>query len=738
MEELRSMWRSRKADDVVLGDQRWAQVDKKARSLAGKYRSLGGGDGYGVRSSDDVIGFLACIMIGAPWCPAGEPAVEDDQRRQGKRYPPDALYVLTTSGSTGEPKEIIGSAAMTVERLKWASGPILRRTPVVFVDSIAEMLQVLVSRVVLGGRLTHLFEDCARLGAERLTLTPSLLAIALRTSRADAALAVHASGEPLPMWLVRDFREKLPNSTLVNVWGSAELSADVTFCDVTALECPECLARPVAPIGRPFRDTITVTPDLVVTGCSAVGLPETLRSGDLGDACKTCGNLVCLGRDDDVVNVAGIKVNLKLLEAQLGAPCVFLAHRDPSKQCIVVFSTRDIAVPGYCVLKKQEPPLLPTGKVDRQRLKIDAVFPPGEGTFRERGGTSLLAIEAAYRLGVSPAEVLDMPAVKRQKTRQRRRRVVVVDLGGCVDANPLVADDDAIYVGAHSTRFCKISFQGEILWERTVGAQKSGDAALEAGAATDGTLVFVGAYDGRLYCFSSTTGDLQWTYQAGGEIKNAALVLEDDVYVGSHDARVHRVSKLGKQIWATQVDGPVYGTPAKHTEILYATITGSLGGLGDDGQHVWRARATAPIFGALTVFQDHILYGAVDGIQTSHGKWNFMGSAAVFAPVRVVERLAVFVTNDGAVVARDLSSGITKWRCKIGPHPIFAAPCVADRLLFVVDTQGTLAVVSSRGEVQTRRTIGGEVYSSPALLPNGTTLVVGCRDTNSLHWIDVL
>ena len=73
-------------------------------------------------------------------------------------------------------------------------------------------------------------------GVTRLTVLPSQLAPLLRSVRkhfaakaAQTSLLVVASGEPLYASVVRAFYEIFPNSSLINLYGSTEVSGDVTF-----------------------------------------------------------------------------------------------------------------------------------------------------------------------------------------------------------------------------------------------------------------------------------------------------------------------------------------------------------------------------------------------------------------------------------------------------------------------------------------------------------------------------
>jgi len=210
----------------------------------------------------------------------------------------DILYVMRTSGSTGgDLKFVRGRVSSTLNRLQWqwrsmpfASIPsrsfeshslsvVCRRSPLVFVDSIAEILGTLLGGAVLFVPASSLESDpanfvaaCGRGRVSRITLVPSLLEHVLnylpRLCKDDSEKngnsstsggVIHSllprmtewivSGETVTKSLVDNFLIAVggPSSTttekacfapsltsgpmrLINLYGSTEITADVTAC----------------------------------------------------------------------------------------------------------------------------------------------------------------------------------------------------------------------------------------------------------------------------------------------------------------------------------------------------------------------------------------------------------------------------------------------------------------------------------------------------------------------------
>jgi amino acid adenylation domain-containing protein len=350
----------------------------------------------------------------------------------------DLLYILYTSGSTGRPKGVCGTHAATMNRLRWgwrampfAGAEVVgHRSSLVFVDAAPEMFSGLLrgipTAVVLPDEVADLgrFVDALRRHqVTRLTVVPSILAALLRAQpdlgRALSRLRTWiTSGEELPMPLLAAFRAALPDALLVNLYGTTEVTGDVT-CMMFAPGEP--LPQGGVPIGTAMADAELLVLDpqgnpvadgeageLYVGGPvlargyhdrpgeEAVRFPRhpqrpgarVFRTGDLVRR-RSDGVVFYLGRMDNLVKVRGVRIELEEvertlragagIEAALGEIAVVLAG-----DALVAFVTpqdadldalRDTArrlLPAAMVPSRfialSALPLLPNGKCDRRTL----------------------------------------------------------------------------------------------------------------------------------------------------------------------------------------------------------------------------------------------------------------------------------------------------------------------------------------------------------------------------------
>ncbi|MCJ7719761.1 PQQ-binding-like beta-propeller repeat protein, partial [Candidatus Bathyarchaeota archaeon] len=84
-------------------------------------------------------------------------------------------------------------------------------------------------------------------------------------------------------------------------------------------------------------------------------------------------------------------------------------------------------------------------------------------------------------------------------------------------------------------------------------------------------LVYIGSYDGKVYCLSASTGTKLWSYATGGPIAySSPAVAGGLVYVGSYDGSVYCLSaSTGAFIWSYATGGGVYSSPAVAGGMVY-------------------------------------------------------------------------------------------------------------------------------------------------------------------------
>lgn len=330
------------------------------------------------------------------------------------------------------------------------------------------------------------------------------------------------------------------------------------------------------------------------------------------------------------------------------------------------------------------------------------------------------------------------------------------DTDGSIIATPTV-QGDTIWIGGSDGRLYALDrLTGRVRWRTDLGAPIASTAAVAGGR------VIVGTRDGRFHGLASSTGRRLWRLETGpdlpfpwgresGDLWTASPVVAGSVVVvGAGDGRVRALDlATGRVRWTAATEGRIRSTPAVAAGRVfvgsadghlycfdlatgtrrwrYATLGASLesGRFGFDRRTI----QSSPAVSGGTVF-----IGARDGFHyaidaaTGELRWKVdhevswvNGSAAIGDGVLYVG------TSDGQFLqAVDIATGREKWRTPTAATIWSSAALVRDQVI-VGDGAGRVrSYDAATGAVRWSFFTGANVFSSP--VPAGNLVVVGSSD----------
>lgn len=393
--------------------------------------------------------------------------------------PSDAVSVLYTSGSTGEPKAVVGTHGALANRLSWAAAQWpaairLAKSSLAFIDGTTELLGGLIAGACTvlagdteardGGSLAQLVRDHQ---VTQLLAVPSLAAV-LAQERPDDVRSLArwiVSGEALEPDQLALLHQSCPHATVVNSYGSSEVTGDVLsgeqtggitlgtevpgagvhILDHTLRDLPDGVIGEIYVSGHQLaRGYLGAPGQTAARFVAAPGGGRMYRTGDLG-ARLPDGRVVFAGRADSQVKVNGHRVEPGEIERAL-------TRRGDIREAAVVGT--DTAVAAFVVTDAAE---LDSAQVrnaladELPRHLVPAVIhvvesipllPNGK---RDIAGLRARAGQATVTTGevVAPADDL--------------QRVIVEVMAGVLDRETISVDADFFAAGGDSISAIRVT-----------------------------------------------------------------------------------------------------------------------------------------------------------------------------------------------------------------------------------------------------------------------------------------
>ncbi|CAF0936322.1 unnamed protein product [Didymodactylos carnosus] len=275
----------------------------------------------------------------------------------------DIMYIMYTSGTTGQPKGVMVPYRAIINRFQWMwknyqwqkNDRQIWKTSVVFGDCIWEMLGGLLKGIptVIASKETAsdptlLIDIIYKTSTTRITLIPTMLSSILKVYAIEkiqqylkSLHTVIVSGEIIPKALCKLFLLSFSNVKLLNLYGSTEIGNDAFCYEINNHSDYENFAT--VPIGKPITnmDYIIVndnnikieepsaTGELLISGPGlftaylnftsdkliAIDNRIYFKTGDLVSISPKTEDVMFLGRLDAQVKVRGVRIELEEIEA---------------------------------------------------------------------------------------------------------------------------------------------------------------------------------------------------------------------------------------------------------------------------------------------------------------------------------------------------------------------------------------------------------------------------------------
>jgi cobaltochelatase CobN len=286
---------------------------------------------------------------------------------------------------------------------------------------------------------------------------------------------------------------------------------------------------------------------------------------------------------------------------------------------------------------------------------------------------------------------------------------------GCIGCGASVADGcvyvsnwvsmamDPTNLGLH----CMHESNGSVIWNNSL----SGWGGVSTPAVSDGR-VFVGAYNGDLYCVNTSDGTTNWNMNVEPSpsywgLASSPLIYDGMVYVVSFsDGTMHAIDFDGNELWNYSASG---GSD------MYMSVA-------TDGNNLFFGGGNA--------------MNCVDLVAHTE-VWTFggLGDKVTTTPA-ACDGVVYFATgkNEKKLYAVDIATGNKVWNRSL--YGSLSSPAISDGKIYIGDKDKQInCIYASNGTTLWTQTIGGSCLSSP-VVANGMVYTAANYDNGTIYGFD--
>jgi outer membrane protein assembly factor BamB len=250
--------------------------------------------------------------------------------------------------------------------------------------------------------------------------------------------------------------------------------------------------------------------------------------------------------------------------------------------------------------------------------------------------------------------------------------------------------------------------------------------------ATDGQRIYLPLAAGAIISLDSSTGQLVWRTETGGELTAAPIADSRGVYVsseskGAKEGPATSTGSLraiardsGVTLWLRPTAKPFQGALAANNDTIFGgTSDGKVFAVRkSDGEIRWERQVEAPLASRLTLVGARLYIGGEGGflhaLDQTTGKtlWRYQTRGAVRGGVAVGDGHVYVGSADGFVYALRESDGNLRWRARTGAG-VQSVLSISDGILVASLDNFVYYLSASRGNRLWKRRLDGRLTAEP-------------------------
>ncbi len=312
---------------------------------------------------------------------------------------------------------------------------------------------------------------------------------------------------------------------------------------------------------------------------------------------------------------------------------------------------------------------------------------------------------------------------------------LMIIAGGCLGVGGAQAgwsgvafDNGSLYFGSTGGQIIKMDAEsGAQVWYKQFEASSSGTilgcgggttaVALYGTPVIDGDLVYVAAFDGKIYALNTTAGAERWVYPREGNLYSfvgGPIIYNGKLYAAAANGTIYALDTgTGDLVWETELKEDVWASPVIYNGTLYAgTYDKKVYALdAENGEEIWQQpfEAEGPVI-SQPLADNNVVYATsldrrIYALDAASGEliWKFPNTDGNgentpkkwFWASPVLSNGKIYAANmDGNVYVVEAASGNLVTVIEL-EDAVSATPVLAGDKLFVATEEGNLFIIDT-------------------------------------------
>ncbi len=256
---------------------------------------------------------------------------------------------------------------------------------------------------------------------------------------------------------------------------------------------------------------------------------------------------------------------------------------------------------------------------------------------------------------------------------------------------------ETVYVGAANGYVHALhADSGELLWSFQAG----GNVYKKASPVQIGGSVFFGSEDGNLYALDAASGALLWQHSSDVAILRV-MAADGVLYFAAEDRITYALNPVsGEELWRSRIENDLPLLSAVSGSVVYAVTANTLYALdAANGELLWVYAADDTVWHKLAVSETFYFNtgGELFALDAATGQetWSVSTDDLVSGRPMIFDGVFYFSLIGGSAHALELETGEELWRFDIGMFPSLS-PTVIDGVLYGRSMDGTVIAIDAK------------------------------------------